>query len=232
MKIASLLLVIALTISSIYAHGVETSSSITKKSISKPVAVQVPVTPGVIVHIDCPLNSPCSIVRNTTKQMLEAVSENSSVAKNQNLVATQFNFDLMTRYALGNNWKLANGTQQGQLVKLFQQLLIYTYSSAIAKFDGAQITIISSTIKNKTAAVKSQVILPNANNNQPVAVEYDLAKITATSSWKAYDIKIENVSLVTTYRNQFNEVIQSNQVEGLIKQLTAKIAKLQSAKSN
>jgi phospholipid transport system substrate-binding protein len=134
---------------------------------------------------------------------------------------------------MGNNWKLATPEQQQQLVELFKQLLIYTYSTALSKFKGAQITITSSTILDaKKSNVISQVLLPSANGNaQPVKVEYDLAKLSDDASWKAYDIKIENASLVTTYRNQFNEVVQSSKIEGLIKQLQTKVNSLKAKNS-
>lgn len=139
----------------------------------------------------------------------------------------------MTKYALANNWKLATSEQKTQLVNLFKQLLVFTYSAAISKFKNAQITILTDTIdgKGETSAVVSQVILPNTGSAQPIKVEYDLAKPKSASSWKAYDIKIENTSLVTTYRTQFNDVIQTSKVDGLIKQLQTKIATLQSMKN-
>lgn len=187
---------------------------------------------GVIVNIPCEANSACAVVSETTRQLLAVINQDSSADQIQSIVAPQFDFVLMTRYALGNNWKLANPDQQAQLSSLFRQLLIYTYSTAISKFKGAQITILSADTDERKAAVVSKVVLPNSSNsNQPVKVEYDLAKLPGSNAWKAYDIKIENASLVTTYRNQFNEVIQSSKIDGLIKQLQTKIAGLEKAKS-
>ncbi len=185
----------------------------------------------------CEIASPCGTVADTSKKVLDAVNKGVSQSQTMGLIQTviipQFDFTLMTRYALGNNWKLATPDQQVQLVDLFKQLLIYTYSTALSKFKGAQITITSSNIiDEKKAYVVSQVILPSSNNNaQPVKVEYDLAKTSASNPWKAYDIKIENASLVTTYRNQFNEVVQSSKIDGLIKQLQTKVASLKNKNS-
>ncbi|HMT03262.1 MAG TPA: ABC transporter substrate-binding protein [Burkholderiales bacterium] len=182
-------------------------------------------------NVSCEDNSPCAIVANTTREVLKNLKNDSPYELIQDVIVPKFDFRLMTKYALGKNWRLAKPSQQTQLVELFKELLIYTYSSALSKFQDAEITITNSDINNssnnKLAIVVSQVYLPNndkANNNQPVKVEYDLAYLN--NQWKAYDIKIENASLVTTYRNQFNDIIQSNGVEGLINQLKTKNAGL------
>ena len=177
----------------------------------------------------CETDSPCRAVADTSTKVLDAVNkgfpQSQTMPLIQTIVVPSFDFTLMTKYAMGNNWKLATPDQQAQLVDLFKQLLIYTYSTALSKFKGAQINIISSNIINdKKAEVIGHVTMASANgNSQPVKVEYDLAKTTPENPWKAYDIKIENASLVTTYRNQFNEVVQSSKIDGLIKQLQTKV---------
>ena len=55
---------------------------------------------------------------------------------------------------------------------------------------------------------------------QPIPLDYNLAK--AADGWKAYDVVIGGVSLVTNYRDEFNEQIKSGGVDGLIKALSEK----------
>ncbi|MDQ5920059.1 MAG: phospholipid transport system substrate-binding protein [Pseudomonadota bacterium] len=211
-----------------------------EKSASAPVAESMILNKSevTITAASCESDSPCRVVSDTSKKVLEAVNrgvpQNQTITLINNVAAPQFDFTLMTKYALGNNWKLANPEQQQQLVELFKQLLIYTYSTALSKFKGAQINITSSSIDGKKAEVMSQVLMPAvnpSNPNQPIKVEYDLAKPSGAAGWKAYDIKIENASLVTTYRNQFNDVVQSSKIEGLIKQLQTKVASLKEKNS-
>lgn len=187
--------------------------------------------------VDCGDNTSCLVVSETSKKVIDSINKDT-VSQIAYIVANQFDFNLMTRYAMGSNWKLATAEQQIQLVNSFKQLLIYTYSSALSKFKGAKISIISSSTSTpdsnrpniQKSTVISQVTLPNSNNQQPIKVEYDLAN--NTGKWLAYDIKIEDASLVTTYRSQFNEVIQNSKVSGLIKQLQNKVASLQKSKSS
>ena len=183
---------------------------------------------------DCKSGSACYMVATTSNNVLNAVNKGLTPGKTHSLIQTivlpQFDFTLMTKYAMGNNWKQASATQQKELVNLFQSLLIYTYSSALSGFKGAEISINSVSYRKTTAAVMIKVVLPNTQSNQAINVEYDLAGTTSSKSqttvWRAYDIKIENASLVTTYRTQFNDIIQSNKVSGLIQQLKNKVASL------
>ncbi|MCE2706147.1 MAG: ABC transporter substrate-binding protein [Proteobacteria bacterium] len=215
-------------------NKLSSSSSASTKSVI-PATSNMNQDGSVIATISCEINTPCYLVKDTSDRVITVINNDSSSRQSTLLIKTivtpQFDFTLMTRYALGNNWKNATETQQAQLVDNFKQLLLFTYTAALSKFKGAKITITSESINDKKAAVISQVILPNSGEDtQPIKVEYDLAKTGDNQTWKAYDIKIENASLVTTYRNQFNEIIQTSKIDGLINQLKAKVASLQKRK--
>jgi phospholipid transport system substrate-binding protein len=235
-----------LGVNSIYATTPTSSATVvttnpvttTKKVSSATVVDEGSNTQSVTIAtgVACGLGTACMVVSDTTNKAIELINKD---AANQmtNVVTSQFDFTLMTKFAMGNNWKLATPEQQAKLVSLFKQLLVYTYSTALSKFKGAKTNIVSATVSTldpkkpdlQKSSVVSQVILANSSNNTPIKVEYDLAN--STGSWKAYDIKIENASLVTTYRTQFNEVVQNSKVTGLIKQLQDKIDSLQKTKS-
>ena len=185
-------------------------------------------------NVDCEDGTPCLVVSTTSREVLKEINE-KQVSAITDTVLPHFDFRLMTKYALGHNWKEATDEQQDQIVKLFKQLLIYTYSTALSKFGGAKIHITSSAVNpsGKTAVVVSMVSLPSSatnNTNQPVKLEYNLAN--NTGEWKAYDIKIENASLVTTYRNQFNEIVQKDKIQGLIRQLQTKVDSLKKTRAS
>ena len=233
----TLLLILALT--SLFGSNVfADDTSIAQPAPKLPTSQTHKTTGMVIATIPCLPATPCFTVKDTTTKLMNAIDNSSSqtqaIADITKIASPQFDFKLMTKYALGNNWKLATKEQQAQLVRLFTQLLQFTYSMALSKFQGAQITLTDSSTQptgnpnNFTAAVVSQVILPNSNattKNQAVKVEYDLVSYNK-QPWKAYDIKIEDTSLVTTYRNQFNDVIQNQKIAGLIKQLQTKVDSL------
>lgn len=182
---------------------------------------------------DCNATSPCFIIKTSINQLAQAVNQNLSEKQSltliENSILPQIDFNLMTKYVMGAAWKKADVAQQGQITTLFKQLLVYQYSHALGRLKGAQVSVDSSTIsgdKQNKATVKGALKVPNNgnSNSQPVNIEYDLAKIGST--WKIYDVKIENVSIVTTYRSQFNDTVQNggtNGIAGLIKQLQDKV---------
>ncbi len=236
-------IVLSIITASLFMHGNATEASNTVKNSKNNASTtntQIGTANsvhGVTLNVpQCANNSACYLVYNTSTHVLSAINQDIPQSQVQSLIQTaiipQFDFNLITRYALGNNWKLANPEQQTQLVDLFKQLLIYTYSSALSKFKNSSIVIIKSTEDTKKASVITEVKFTNnntQNSNQPIYVEYNLAKIN-NDSWKVYDVKIENVSLITTYRNQFNEVVQRSKIDGLIKQLQTKVSTLKENK--
>lgn len=230
------LLLIGLSMS-VFANDMASSAKVESSSIKNATDTTTANATLIVKISPCNVNSPCSAIRDTTQQVMDIINnpdhKNDMIAKVTAITVPKFDFRLMTKYALGSNWKMATTAQQNELVTLFQNLLIYTYSSAISKFKNAKFTLISETTKSigestdrTTAAVVSQVLLNNNGANaQPVKVEYDLVRYN-NKPWMAYDIKIEDASLVTTYRNQFNDVVTSSKIDGLIKQLKTKIASL------
>lgn len=183
--------------------------------------------------VDCSSNSPCSVIYATGLELSKALNDGSLTETSsrkiiQASILPHLDFEIITKLALGNNWKQASEGQQEQIVNLFKQMLINSYSYALSKLSGAKVGINSSKIsgdKQNKAAVLTTITLPNNGNsdNQPVNLEYNLARING--DWKIYDVKIENASIVTTYRSQFNEIVQKDGIGGLIKALQNKVNK-------
>ena len=67
--------------------------------------------------------------------------------------------------------------------------------------------------------VRNQYLSPG---KPPLAVDYSMRKVDGT--WKIYDIVAEGISLVLTYRGEFEQVVQQGGIDGLIKQLAEKNA--------
>jgi phospholipid transport system substrate-binding protein len=230
-KILISIIIATLSMSS-FASGTPTTAGTSTSATATPTS-KVTVAKGV----DCGAGTACFVVSDTSNRAIDLINNDAS-RQMTNVVTSQFDFTLMTKYAMGTNWKQATPAQQAQLVILFKQLLISTYSTALSKFKGAKTNIVSTAISTpnpqnpavQKTAVVCQITLPNSTNNAPIKVEYNLAN--NTGRWLAYDIKIENASLVTTYRTQFNDIVQSSKIPGLIKQLQDKVNTLQRSKSD
>jgi phospholipid transport system substrate-binding protein len=127
----------------------------------------------------------------------------------------------MTSLAVGRGWRTATPEQKKQLVDQFRTLLARTYSNAFVQYRDQ--TINYKPLKLDPAAtdvtVRTEIARPSG---APVQIDYTLGKKGA--DWKAYDVIVGGVSLVTNYRDEFSAQIQSGGIDGLIKSLTAKNA--------
>ncbi len=131
-----------------------------------------------------------------------------------------FDFERITALAMGRNWRQATPEQQKQLVDQFRQLLVRTYSGALTQYRNQ--TMDYKPMRGDPAAtevtVRTEVV--RQGGQAPVPIDYSMAK--GPSGWKVYDVIVGGVSLVTNYRDEFNEQIRNGGVDNLIKTLTAK----------
>ncbi|TAG84327.1 MAG: ABC transporter substrate-binding protein [Betaproteobacteria bacterium] len=131
-----------------------------------------------------------------------------------------FNFARMTQLAMGRNWSKASPEQQATLTKEFRTLLVRTYSSSLSNFKNNVIDYRPLRMQPADTDVTVKTVVQQANG-QGIPIDYSMEK-GADGSWKAYDVAVAGVSLVTNYRDEFNSVISSQGVDALIKQLQAK----------
>jgi phospholipid transport system substrate-binding protein len=140
-------------------------------------------------------------------------------------VLPHFDFKRMTALATGVGWRSATPTQQDLLVVEFRSLLVRTYSTALTKYTNQTLDFQPErkSTDGKKAMVRSLLNQPGA----PVlTIDYRMAATPA--GWKIYDVSIDGVSLVTTYRDSFAEEVRKGGIEGLVKMLTDKNAQLAS----
>ena len=131
-----------------------------------------------------------------------------------------FSFARMTQLAMGRNWSKASPEQQSALTKEFQTLLVRTYSGALANFRNNTIDVRPLRMQAAETDVTVKTVI-NQANGQGIPIDYSLEK-ESDGSWKAYDIIVAGVSLVTNYRDEFNTVIRDQGVDALVKQLHSK----------
>jgi len=115
-------------------------------------------------------------------------------------------FDRISALVLGKNWRLASADERQRFKKEFRTLLLRTYSRAFVEFKGWSVRFLPLDMEKGAdkVIVKTEVLQPGM---QPVSVDYRMA--LSGGQWKAYDIMIEGVSLVTNYRATFASEIQA-----------------------
>jgi phospholipid transport system substrate-binding protein len=148
----------------------------------------------------------------------------SNQAKLRDLIESKlvpnFSFPRMTQLAMGRNWSKASPEQQAALTNEFRTLLVRTYSSSLANFKNNTIDYRPLRMQSNETDVTVKTVVQQANG-QGIPIDYSMEK-AADGSWKAYDVAVAGVSLVTNYREEFNNVIGNQGVDALIKQLQTK----------
>jgi len=131
-------------------------------------------------------------------------------------VLPHFDFSRMTRLAMGRNWVKASDEQKEALVREFRTLLVRTYSTSLSQYRNQTIDVRAAKIAaGDTDTVVRTVV--NQPGGQPIPIDYGME--LSGKVWKVYDVVVDGVSLVTTYRGSFHEQIQKSGVEGLVKML-------------
>ncbi len=175
--------------------------------------------------------APDALVRTVSEDVVAAIKADKDVqagnsAKILQLVDSKvlphFDFNRMTRSAMGRNWQTATPEQQAALVKEFRTLLVRTYSTALSQYKNQTVVVkqLRADPKDTEVNVKTVIAQPGSNNGIPI--DYSMEK--QPGGWKIYDVLVDGVSLVTTYRSSFNQQIQNGGVDSLVKSLAQRNA--------
>jgi phospholipid transport system substrate-binding protein len=134
-----------------------------------------------------------------------------------------FDFEHMTRLAVGPGWRQATPEQRSQLTEAFRQLLVNTYNSALNQASSLLDKTLDVKPAQKSAGDEKDVLVRStlrSGSRPPMAIDYRMQD--TGKGWKVYDVVVEGVSLVTTYRTEFSEEVRRSGIAGLIKSLEDK----------
>jgi phospholipid transport system substrate-binding protein len=171
---------------------------------------------------------PEELVKQITQDVLEAIKSDKQLASGDRQKALKLaeekilphvDFDEATRLAVGRAWNQATPEQKKTLTTEFRRMLVRTYSGAISSYEGQTMKVLPVRMKpaDTDVTVRNQFMRAGG---KPVQIDYSMHK--TQSGWKIYDIVAEGVSLVLTYRSEFDSVVKQNGIDGLIKALAQK----------
>lgn len=129
-----------------------------------------------------------------------------------------FNFESLTRKALGAAWKDLTPAQQTQSVKLFSEIIIRSYTS---KFDPSSQIEINFSKALDLGPGRKEVPASAKYQGAVVAVSYRVE--SAPDGWRVYDVIIEGISLASNYRAQFEAIRQKGGGDALIRAMEEKL---------
>ncbi len=172
--------------------------------------------------------APDALIRATVDDVVTIVKQDKDIqAGNQKKILAlvdakvlpHFDFTRMTQLAVGKHWRGASAEQKAALTTEFRNMLVRTYTKAFGEYKNQTVEVLPFKMPAEATevTVKTTINKPGA---QPIPVDYEMKK--KADGWKAFDIVINGVSMVMSYRGTFDSEISQNGIDGLIKTLAEK----------
>ena len=155
-----------------------------------------------------------SILRN------EELSQEKREEKINQIVNSIFDFPLMAKLALGReHWPKLSPAQREKFTRLFIERLKTSYREKIALYTDEEVVFKPAIKKKSTVYIPMEL----KSKDKKVAILHKLRKVD--KRWKAYDVEIQGVSILLTYRSQFNDILSKGTIEDLLSRLEKPPAK-------
>lgn len=179
--------------------------------------------------------APEALVKKVTEEVLtilrehkhaDGVSRGEAIKLIEDKVAPHFDFRRMTALAVGRGWREADDGQREALIEAFHTLLVRTYANALSNYENQTVSFIGAQGAEgaQEITVRSQINQPGAT---PIALDYRLER--TDQGWKVFDVAVDHVSLVTSYRGSFAAELRKGGVDGLLQALQNKLHSLDAA---
>jgi phospholipid transport system substrate-binding protein len=164
-------------------------------------------------------NDPAELLKDKWSAVVQILKNNDiedeqKKEKISKIVKPLFDFPLMAKLSLGRkHWPKLNESQQEQFTRLFSERLKTSYGKKIALYKDQKLLFKPTKKKNGIVQIPTELL----HKDKKVAILYKLRKVD--NKWKIYDVGIQGVSVLLTYRSQFDEILSHGTVEDLLSKL-------------
>jgi phospholipid transport system substrate-binding protein len=184
-----------------------------------------------IGHLALANPSPMHLMQQVTDQTLSALKSNQATLRSDpkvvygiiyRILLPHVDMQEMSKMVLGREvWMSASPNERQRFIQQFKGLLVRTYSSALAAYKNESVKFMPIRGDNSGSHVQvDSVIIQRGGPSIPVS--YRL--VFKGGQWKLYDLIVDGVSLVESYRSQFSDGIAQNGLNGVIERLAKKNA--------
>jgi phospholipid transport system substrate-binding protein len=168
---------------------------------------------------------PSDIVQATAEAILKDLEANRAAYRKDpskvgqlvdKTLLPHFDTQYAARLVLGQYWRTASDDQRKRFVDAFYHSLLTNYGSALTEFTADRLKVFPSKVDPGAdhATVRTEIA---RDNGERISVNYSLHKIA--EGWKAYDVNIEGISYVKSYRDDFGSQIQQQGLDSVIARL-------------
>ena len=138
----------------------------------------------------------------------------------EQIVGDRFDYQEMSRRALGAPWNPLSDKDKEEFVALFRTLLTNSYADKIESYSGEGVQYINERTEKDYAEVRTKVLTGK------VEIPLDYRLLNKGNDWRVYDVVVDGVSLVNNYRGQFSKILRSSTYADLVDQLRKKSDKI------
>ncbi len=168
--------------------------------------------------------APDALVRQISGEVIDAAKADKAIqagdvgrisALVDAKVMPAVNFEVMTRSAVGPQWRAATPEQRTRLQTEFKSLLLRVYSGALTQIKDQTVEV----TRTQPVQGSTQVVVQSEvrGKGEPIKLDYRLDKFN--DAWKIIDVNVGGIWLVQSYRSQFGQVLSSGGIDGLINRL-------------
>ncbi len=171
-------------------------------------------------------SSPVPMLEHAATQIIDALKKNQASLKSNHLIVNQAieryllpNVDVpgMSRSVLGRQaWNKASPAEKKEFTAAFTQLVIRTYASPLAEYSGETVVFLPLRASDDSRFTRVNSVI-SRSNGQHIPLSYNL--VSKNGQWKIYDLSVEGVSLLQSFRSQFGQVLQNASMKDLIAQM-------------
>lgn len=172
------------------------------------------------------LMSPREVVQTAVDQVVRVVQDSdlarpSTIERRRleirGIAERLFDFPEMARRSLARHWSARSAEQREEFVGLYRELLERLYFGRLENYSGERIAYTGETVDGRFATVRSKII---GDRNGEIPIDYRLHLVG--SRWAVYDLLIDGISIVSSYRAQFDRIIETSSYDDLIRKMRLK----------
>jgi phospholipid transport system substrate-binding protein len=171
-------------------------------------------------------DDPTKVVQNAAEGMLKDLEANRDAYRKdptkvnalvEKWLLPGFDTQKAARMVLGRHWRTATDDQKKRFVDAFYQSLLRNYGSALVEFTSDRMRILPAQVNpnGNEATVRTEI---KRSNGTRIPVNYTLSK-GSDGNWKAWDVVIEGISYVKSFRDDFGAEIDRNGIDAVIQRM-------------
>jgi phospholipid transport system substrate-binding protein len=140
------------------------------------------------------------------------------LARLEAIAHERFDFTTMSQLVVARYWKTFTPQQQGSFVEEFKTFLSRSYGDRIDRYTNEKVEIVG----EAPAPAGDRKVMTRIVGGEYGGAEVEYRLREKNGTWRVIDVKVEGISLVLNYRDQFSSVLSRDGADGLLERLRAK----------